>query len=187
MGWMSLDELHAAIRQASGGTISQASGLIARPKSSLKSLNFSEIMLFLEEFREACRLIKAQEGIDEETFTHVQEFYLEDPELRKAGYARYLAAEENGEDGLFVHMYEPHGFRPLPEILPSPRTPSLPRRATPEPPFMDDSSGHFEPTRRDGIHPNWGDRPSAEWPETPDEKAELETRSEVLRQAAWDD
>lgn len=51
MGWMSLDELHAAIRQASGGTISQASGLIARPKSSLKSLNFSEIMLFLEEFR----------------------------------------------------------------------------------------------------------------------------------------
>lgn len=108
--------------------------------------------------REACRLIKAQEGIDEETFTHVQEFYLEDPELRKAGYARYLAAEENGEDGLFVHMYEPHGFRPLPEILPSPRTPSLPRRATPEPPFMDDSSGHFEPTRRDGIHPVTGQR-----------------------------
>ncbi|KAK7906552.1 hypothetical protein PG985_016289 [Apiospora marii] len=181
MGWMKLDELHAAISKASGGAISQASDLMAKAKASVQSLNFDEVMLLAQEFvvhqmqhfgwqnfpgnSEACRLIADQEGIDAGLFHQVQAYLMNDPEMRKAGYARYLAAEENGETGLYVQMFEPYGFRKLPDCITAPRrTPSPPpppRDPTPEPPTRDDSSGYFEPTRRDGVYPVTGQR---HWP-----------------------
>lgn len=181
MGWMSLEDLHATIRQASGGTITQASELMAKAKTSLQSLNFDEIMLLVEQFRvagkehwrwqsfpgntEAQGLITAQEGIDEDIFHHVQDYLMNDPEMRKAAYERYLTAEENGETGLYVQMYEPHGFRKIPEHVLNPiRCPSPPprREMTPEPPTRDhDSSGYSAPTHHDGVHPVIGQR---HWP-----------------------
>ncbi|KAK8067458.1 hypothetical protein PG996_006570 [Apiospora saccharicola] len=181
MGWMNLDELHAAIRQASGGTISQASELMARAKASLQSLNFEEILLLANQFRadqslwfrrqqfpgnsEACRLITAQEAIDNELFYQAQAYLMDDPKLRKAGYARYLAAEENEETGLYIQLYEPKGFRKIPAHVLAPTRypfPPLRRELTPEPPTKDlDSSGHFVPTRRDGVDSVTGQR---HWP-----------------------
>ncbi|KAK8102144.1 hypothetical protein PG984_015290 [Apiospora sp. TS-2023a] len=223
MDWMSLDELHAAIRQVSGGTISQALELMAKAKASLQSLNFDEIMLLADQFRadqnqwfrrqqfpgnsEACRLITAQEGIDNDLFYQVQVYLMDDPELRKAGHARYLVAEENGETGLCIQMYEPYGFRQIPaHVLEPIRYPSpLPRREmTPEPWTKDlNSSGHFVPTRRDGVdsklfmrdlmRENGAKKPlsdvelSDQYHALPaEDQSEYEARAETVRLAAWD-
>ncbi|KAK8022347.1 hypothetical protein PG993_013114 [Apiospora rasikravindrae] len=85
--------------------------------------------------------LHAAEGIDEGLFDQFEDYYQQGPELRKAGYESptVFANFLNSSRG----RYPP--FPPHHEL-------------TLEPPATDDSSGHFELTRRDGVHAVTGQR-----------------------------
>ncbi|KAK8024578.1 hypothetical protein PG993_012644 [Apiospora rasikravindrae] len=142
LGWGPPEELYASIRRASGGSISRPRELFDKARASApsyESLTLDELELLILGFQtlevykekrfwhmfpgneEARNLVWAQqEGVDvaaaacKDLLRDVLNDCWRDPRIRWERYARFDAAERNGETGLLVQEFPPLGCRPTP-------------------------------------------------------------------------
>ncbi|KAK7906538.1 hypothetical protein PG985_016275 [Apiospora marii] len=134
LGWPNPpEELSAAVRRASGGSISQPRELVDKARASLAQLSLDERELLILGFQplavrkrdvrwlafpgnELARgLVEAMEGVDaawKEVCQQVWNHGLSDHRVRMAWWDRFETAEEAGVTGLLVQERPPLGCRP---------------------------------------------------------------------------
>ncbi|KAK7972203.1 hypothetical protein PG988_006337 [Apiospora saccharicola] len=135
MGYEPPEQLHQAIRDATGGEASiprELLDMIRQGSSSVESLTLDALELLVAEFRavkdlfnqrngihsfpgkqEARRLLGAREGVENQAATYIFRKALNhcatDPAVRAARRAKLEAADARGERGLLVQLPRPFG------------------------------------------------------------------------------